>query len=190
MSAAEAEFLAAQTSTQAPATPIAPPTPGTPATPAAPPVAAPQGRRAGGGALPPLVICAPNAFKGTLSANAAAHALVRGAGDAGWRGLPVAVADGGDGTLDVLLAGSPGGRVQRVRVTGPGGRPRWARLGWIGPGVAVVEMAEASGLRLLGQRRDPMGASSAGVGPRRSAEEPAATMPTTAAARVAAKASG
>jgi glycerate kinase len=118
----------------------------------------------GGGALPPLVVCAPNAFKGTLSATAAAHALCRGVRDAGCVGRPVPVADGGDGTLDVLLAGAPGASVQAVRVAGPTGRARSARLGWIGPGVAVVEMAEAAGLRLMGRRRDPMGATSAGVG--------------------------
>jgi glycerate kinase len=118
-----------------------------------------------GGAGPPLVVCAPNAFKGTLSAAAAARALARGVTDAGWVARQVPVADGGDGTLDVLLAAAgPSGRVQRVRVTGPLGRPRLARLGWIARDVAVVEMAEAAGLRLLGSRRDPMGATSRGAG--------------------------
>ena len=119
----------------------------------------------GGGARLPLVVCAPNAFKGTLSAAAAARALARGVTDAGRAARELAVADGGDGTLDVLLAAAgPAGRVQRVRVTGPTGRPRLARLGWIGPDVAVVEMAEASGLRLMGSRRDPMRATSRGTG--------------------------
>jgi glycerate kinase len=117
------------------------------------------------GAGPPLVVCAPNAFKGTLSAGGAARALARGVSDAGWAALEVPVADGGDGTLDVLLrAAGPAARVERVRVTGPLGRPRLARLGWIGGDVAVVEMAEAVGLRLLGRRRDPMGATSRGAG--------------------------
>jgi glycerate kinase len=119
----------------------------------------------GGGAPPPLVVCAPNAFKGTLSAAAAARALARGVIDARCRARPLAVADGGDGTLDVLLtAAGQAGRVQQVRITGPTGRPRLARLGWIGPEVAVVEMAEASGLRLMGSRRDPMRATSRGAG--------------------------
>jgi glycerate kinase len=112
-----------------------------------------------------VVVCAPNAFKGTLSAKNAATALARGVRDAG--GVPAAlpVADGGDGTLDVLLAAAgAAGRVEHVRVTGPGGRPRLARLGWIGSNVAVIEMADAAGLRLLGSRRDPMGATSRGVG--------------------------
>ena len=115
--------------------------------------------------LAPLAICAPNAFKGPLAAAAAAGALAAGAVDAGWRALPLPVADGGDGTLDVLLAAAGvKSRTEQVRVTGPLGRPRRARLGWLGPDVAVVEMAGASGLRLLGTRREPLRATSRGTG--------------------------
>ncbi|HWF58001.1 MAG TPA: glycerate kinase [Candidatus Dormibacteraeota bacterium] len=118
-----------------------------------------------GGAGPPLAVCAPNAFKGTIAASAAADALARGVADAGWTARRAPTADGGDGTLDVLLAAAgKSARVQEVRVTGPLGRPRLARLGWIGPDLAVVEMAEAAGLRLLGARRDPLRASSRGAG--------------------------
>ncbi|MDQ6848209.1 MAG: glycerate kinase [Candidatus Dormibacteraeota bacterium] len=120
---------------------------------------------AGGSTGRPRVVCAPNAFKGTLSAAGAAHALARGVSDAGAVAASIAVADGGDGTLDVLLAAAgPAARVQRVRVTGPVGRHRLARLGWVDADVAVVEMAEAVGLRLLRARRDPMGVSSHGAG--------------------------
>ena len=85
--------------------------------------------------------------------------------DAGWSPLCLPVADGGDGTLDVLVAAAgEGARVQRVRVHGPLGPRRTARLGWVRPHVAVVEMAEAVGLRLLGRRRDPMGSNSTGAG--------------------------
>jgi glycerate 2-kinase len=94
-----------------------------------------------------------------------ATALARGIEDAGWTARRLPVADGGDGTLDVLLAAA-GERAREVlvRVHGPLGRMRTARLGWIGARVAVVEMAEAAGLRLLGRRREPMRASSAGAG--------------------------
>ena len=52
-------------------------------------------------------------------AAAAARALARGVADAGWRARCVPVADGGDGTLDVLLAAAgASARVQRVRVSG------------------------------------------------------------------------
>ena len=77
----------------------------------------------------------------------------------------VPVADGGDGTLDVLLAAHRAtARVEVVEVRGPTGRRRRARLGWLDGRTAVVEMAEAVGLRLLGARRDPMRASSGGAG--------------------------
>lgn len=112
-----------------------------------------------------MAVCAPNAFKGSVAAATAAAALARGVEDAGWRAVEVPVADGGDGTLDVLLAAAgTSARVEQIVVTGPLGRPRRARLGWISRTVAVVEMAEAAGLRLLDRRRDPLGATSQGVG--------------------------
>ena len=76
------------------------------------------------------------------------------------RELPMA--DGGEGTLDALLA-SAGGVPRRARVTGPLGEPVdavWARLA---DGVAVVEMARASGLTLV-EERDPLRASTRGTG--------------------------
>jgi glycerate 2-kinase len=98
---------------------------------------------------PPVAVCAPNAFKGTLSARTAAAALALGAGDAGAEAIAVPVADGGDGTLDVLLAATAGSVVTRHRVTGPNGIPVSARLGRLSTDAAVVELAEASGLRLV-----------------------------------------
>jgi glycerate kinase len=94
-----------------------------------------------------------------------AAALARGVEDAGWIARALPVADGGDGTLDVLLAAAGRrARVERVRVHGPLGRARTARLGWTGAHAAVVELAEAAGLRLLGGRRSPMRATSTGAG--------------------------
>lgn len=115
---------------------------------------------------PRVAVCAPNAFKGTLTAAAASRALALGVHDAGWRALVCPVADGGDGTLDVLLAAAgAAARLDEVVVTGPLGRRRRARLGWIGDLVAVVEMAEAVGLRLVpAGRRRPMQAGSRGAG--------------------------
>lgn len=98
---------------------------------------------------PAVAVCAPNAFKGTLSARAAATALALGAGDAGARAIAIPVADGGDGTLDVLLTAAAGSVVTRHRVTGPNGAPVTARLGRLATDAAVVELAEASGLRLV-----------------------------------------
>jgi glycerate 2-kinase len=112
-----------------------------------------------------VAVCAPNAFKGTLSAHAAATALGRGVADAGARAIAVPVADGGDGTLAVLLAARTGSSVARHRVTGPGGSSVSARLGRLDSTTFVVELAEASGLRLLrGSRLDALHATSRGTG--------------------------
>lgn len=91
--------------------------------------------------------------------------MALGVRDAGGEPVEVPVADGGDGTLDVLLRGDPGSRVTRHRVTDPLGAVVTARLGWLSDGSAVVEMAEASGLRLIGRRKpDPRRATSRGTG--------------------------
>jgi glycerate kinase len=113
----------------------------------------------------PVAVCAPNAFKGTLGARAAAIALGRGVADAGVRPITVPVADGGDGTLAVLLGSRAGSSIARHRVTGPDGSPVSARLGRLGSDTCVVELAEASGLRLLrGSRLDTLRATSRGTG--------------------------
>ncbi len=122
-------------------------------------------RPSGGSPAPVRVVCAPNAFKGTLRALSAAAAMARGVRDAGAHAVEVPVADGGDGTLDVLLAAGSEARISRHRVTGPAGTPVVARLGWLGRDHAVIELAEASGLRRLGTRSlDPLHATSRGTG--------------------------
>src|SRR5205085_12050152 len=74
------------------------------------------------------------------------------------------VADGGDGTLDVLLAAAGAqARLEQREVVGPLGTPVRARLGWLRLGEVVVEMAEASGLRKT-KRRDALHATSFGAG--------------------------
>ncbi len=68
------------------------------------------------------VLIAPDSFKGSATAAAVAAALADGwlavrPGDQVTR-LPLA--DGGEGTLDVLAATVTGARWRRTRVTGPG----------------------------------------------------------------------
>jgi glycerate kinase len=112
------------------------------------------------------IVAAPNAFKGSLGARAAAAAMARGARrarpDAEVAEVPVS--DGGDGLVDVLAAAS-GGERRTARVRDPLGRPveaDWALL----PGeTAAIEMALASGLALLRDgERDPLRATTAGTG--------------------------
>jgi glycerate kinase len=74
------------------------------------------------------------------------------------------VADGGEGTLDALVAAA-GGRRRPVRVSDPLGRPVEAAIGELPGGLAVVELAQASGYELLRpQERDPEATGTWGTG--------------------------
>ncbi|MDQ1383887.1 MAG: glycerate 2-kinase [Actinomycetota bacterium] len=73
------------------------------------------------------------------------------------------LADGGEGTLDTLLAARGGSR-RITRVTGPLGDPVDAEWGVLTGGLAVVEMARASGLVLVAGHNDPLRASTRGTG--------------------------
>jgi glycerate kinase len=112
----------------------------------------------------PIALACPDKFRGTLSAAEAAEAIGRGLASAGFdevRRLPLA--DGGEGTLDALLAARGGSR-RRTRVTGPLGDPVEAEWGVLADGTAVVECAAASGLALVEGRNDPLRATSRGTG--------------------------
>ncbi len=112
-------------------------------------------------------VAAPNPYKGSLSAPAAAAAIARGLLDVvpDAEVLEVPVADGGEGTVEALVA-ARGGELVTVRVRGPRGEPVDAELGLIDGGrTAVVELAAASGLPLLPpERRDPGVTSTYGFG--------------------------
>ena len=111
------------------------------------------------------VLVAPDSFKGTLSAGEVATSLAAGLTQAGWRCDRCPVADGGDGTLDVLAEALAGERLE-VPAHDPLGRPLTAELALIRDGrAAIVETARASGLALVDEReRDPEAASTAGTG--------------------------
>lgn len=110
------------------------------------------------------VVAAPNALKSVLPARKAAAALVEGFAGAGVEGEAVPVADGGEGTMEALHA-ALGGEWSVTTVSDPLGRPVEARWLVLPDGRAVVESAEAVGLwRLADDERDPMRASSRGLG--------------------------
>src|SRR5207247_2436803 len=112
----------------------------------------------------PTALACPDKFRGTLTAPEAAAAIAAGLRAAGIervRELPLA--DGGEGTLDALLA-ALGGERNIARVTGPDGRPIDAEWGLLSDGRAVVEMAQASGLSLVAGRNDPLAATTSGSG--------------------------
>ena len=112
------------------------------------------------------IIIAPQEYKGTLTTRRAAEALAEGAR----RAAPdarvdlIPLSDGGPGLVDAMLASLPG-RLLETRVQGPLGRPLEAAWALLDDGSAVIEMAAAAGLSLLGEdERDPRRASTHGVG--------------------------
>lgn len=112
------------------------------------------------------VLIAIDSFKGSLDSVAAGQAAAEGVKrvfpDATCRVFPLA--DGGEGTVSALVAGL-GGTLRTVTVTGPLGRPVDAHYGLLPAGVAVLEMAEASGItRIAASERNPLVATTYGVG--------------------------
>jgi glycerate 2-kinase len=113
------------------------------------------------------IIVAPDSFKGSVSALGVAEAMERGihavfpAADV----IKVPIADGGEGTVEALVAATAG-RLMHTTVTGPMGVPLSALWGISGDGLtAFIEMASASGLPLVPkERRDPRIASTYGTG--------------------------
>jgi glycerate kinase len=110
-----------------------------------------------------LAIVAPDKFRGSLTAAQVAEAMAAGLAAAGLAVRRVPLADGGEGTLDALLA-ARGGSTRTATVTGPLGEPVEAQWGLLPDGTGVVEMARASGLSLVANRNDPLRASSRGTG--------------------------
>lgn len=112
------------------------------------------------------IVIAPDSFKESLSAPEVAAAIARG-----WRQVfPEAelllrpMADGGEGTVDAVLAAT-GGERRECRVCGPLGESVLAHWGWLGEGTAVLEMASASGLHHVPRaRRDATVTTSLGTG--------------------------
>lgn len=113
------------------------------------------------------IIIACDSFKGSLGSEevgVAASEGVRMADDTVETRV-VAVADGGEGTVDALVRGLDGHYVS-CTVGGPLGDPVGARYGISGDGnTAIMEMAQASGLTLIPEcRRNPLYTSTFGTG--------------------------
>jgi len=109
------------------------------------------------------VLVAPDSFKGTFTAVQVAGALAAGLEHAGATVDRCPVADGGEGTLEVLL-GPLGGREETSPALDPLGRLIEARYGVFGR-TAIIEMATVSGLGLLTEEeRNPWIATTYGTG--------------------------
>jgi len=106
------------------------------------------------------VLVAPDSFKGTFSAAEVAAAIAAGLRDGGLEAVEMPVADGGEGTMEVL-----GGSLVSAEVSGPLGDPVDASFALHEDGSAVVECAAASGLGLVKEEeRDAWAASTYGTG--------------------------
>ena len=108
------------------------------------------------------VVVAIDKFRGTLSAGHAAEVIAEVARRAGWDATALALSDGGEGLLEVFA-----GPNRTATVTGPLGDP--VEAGWrfeTTTRTAIIEMARASGLALVGGAagNDAMAATTTGVG--------------------------
>ena len=106
------------------------------------------------------VVAAVDKFRGTASAAEVAAAVAAAVTARGGTCTELPLADGGEGTLDAL-----GGPNRTTIVTGPLGDP--VPAAWrLSRGTAVIEMARASGLALVGgaEGNDPIAANTSGVG--------------------------
>jgi glycerate 2-kinase len=111
-----------------------------------------------------LALACPASLKGVLSARDAAAALAEGFRLGGADAEQLPVADGGEGTLEVL-SGALGGDWREALVSDPLGREVRARWLLLDGGIASVESAEAIGLGLVAEQdRDVLRASSRGLG--------------------------
>ncbi len=113
------------------------------------------------------IVVAMDSLKGSLSSLEAGQAVREGV----LRADPTAevavrpLADGGEGTVEALVAGMQG-TLRRVTVTGPMGDPVDCSYGILPDGkTAVVEMSGAAGLTLVDPAwRNPLRATTCGVG--------------------------
>ncbi|MDR6580924.1 glycerate kinase [Pseudomonas extremaustralis] len=113
------------------------------------------------------IVIAPDSFKDSLGAAEAAEAIALGLQEA----FPQAefvlcpMADGGEGTIDAILA-ALGGELRSDEVSGPLGEQVSARWGWLADTrTAIIEMAEASGIQLVPvELRDAYSSTTWGTG--------------------------
>ncbi|MEK1943508.1 MAG: glycerate kinase [Pseudomonas sp.] len=113
------------------------------------------------------IVIAPDSFKDSLGAPAAAAAMALGFKDV-WPDAELVqcpMADGGEGTVEAILAALQG-EARSTLVSGPLGQQVKARWGWLAQSrTAIIEMAEASGLQLVPvELRDARFSSTRGTG--------------------------
>ncbi|MDR2931875.1 MAG: glycerate kinase [Oscillospiraceae bacterium] len=112
------------------------------------------------------IVIAPDSYKGSNTSIMVANRIEKGIrvvfADAEIVKIPIA--DGGEGTVEALVAGA-GGTVYKTAVVGPMGEKREAEYGILDSGMAAIEMAASSGLPLVPEeKRNPLIATTYGVG--------------------------
>jgi len=112
------------------------------------------------------LLVAPNSFKGTLTPSQAALAIKKGVEqkDGNIKCLLRPVSDGGDGLIEII-SNLWRGKIINITVEGPLKKRVGARYFFSSGGIAVIEMAEASGIKYLKDKElDCMNASTFGTG--------------------------
>lgn len=110
------------------------------------------------------IVIIPDSFKGTMSSRMIGEIIAQEASDC-WPGVEIVrveVADGGEGSVDAFLAALPGVKHQ-LTVQGPYGESVQGFYGQMGD-TAVIEMAAAAGLPLVGEKLSAGQTSTYGVG--------------------------
>lgn len=113
------------------------------------------------------IVIAPDSYKESLSAREVAEEIAAGFRqvfpDAEYQLIPVA--DGGEGTVQAMIAATAG-VLKTLAVSGPHGEAVQSSYGLAADqGLAIIEMASASGLELVpAERRNPLVTTSAGTG--------------------------
>lgn len=112
------------------------------------------------------IVACPDSFKGSLTSPEAASAIRRGfkRAHARFQVTEKPLADGGEGTVEVLVRGASGS-IEEWEVTGPLWEKVRARLGILPGGTCVLELAQAAGLSLVPEgKRNPRFTTTYGVG--------------------------
>ncbi len=112
------------------------------------------------------IVIAPDSYKGNMRAAKVCEivqaAILRETPEAEVLSLPMA--DGGEGTVDAVVAAT-GGELRALTVTGPLGEPVEAEYGVLPDGTAIMEMASAAGIELIpAVRLNPLEATTYGCG--------------------------
>jgi glycerate kinase len=112
------------------------------------------------------IVIAPDSFKGSNTTIAVANHIEKGIRkvfpDVDIVKIPIA--DGGEGTVDALVLGA-GGVIREKEVVGPLGEAVIGKYGVLNNGIAVLELASASGLPLVpDDKKNPLVTTSYGTG--------------------------